>query len=259
MSHLISILIPAYNHFSLTRQCLLTLLENTDSPQEIVIVDNASTDQTSQSLPNIAQEFISSGWSFKIIRLDVNQGFGRAVNAAFRASSSESYIAILGNDTWVMPGWDAALSHAIKELNADMIGPYVDETPFDQNTIKEKAFRFISKNKHRSIPLWESALMFFKKSSFEQIGLFDERFYLTYEDADLQKRMDQANMRYFQVGCCYMWHKGKATRGEETSYEKEGLKIFMEKWGYDPRVAQHTWAGRIKRRWKRIRNGLGYL
>ncbi|MBI3535722.1 MAG: hypothetical protein HY072_09600 [Deltaproteobacteria bacterium] len=175
---------------------------------------------------------------------------------------NKKYVAILNNDTWLMPSWNQVLLTRLAELDADMIGPYYDETPFDPIETPKKAQAFIKRNVGKFNKNWVSVLMFFKRELFNSIGEFDERFFVTYEDTDFRERMDRAGKKYFQVGDCYIWHLSKGTRDTQnlpTNYEQEGLHLFIDKWKFDPRIREHGLDARLKRRWSKIKNKMGYF
>src|SRR5262249_31102151 len=94
-----SIVIPVYNQVFYTRVCLAALGDQaTDC--EVIVVDSASTDDTSQVL---------AGWADRscgrhVIRNDENLGFARACNAGAALATTE-YLVFLNNDTFVLPGW----------------------------------------------------------------------------------------------------------------------------------------------------------
>jgi hypothetical protein len=65
--------------------------------------------------------------------------------------------------------------------------------------------------------------------------------------------MKSFGMNYAQTGSCFIWHHSKGTRDHLPSgYEQEGLRLFMEKWGFDPRLQEHTLWARWKRRYWKI-------
>jgi len=270
------VVIPVFNQVHLTERCLDSLLAHRaeGSPalkarvdaqpdflatRHLVIVDNHSTDSTPDVLARYKVLFERQGWKWTLLRNSENVGFGRAMNQGFNATQAP-FVALLNNDTWLMPGWDQVLLRRIQELQADMIGPYYDETPFEKNSTLEKSKKFIQKNRNRYRPAWVSILMLFKRESFEKIGKFDERFFLTFEDTDLRERMDRAGMKYYQVADCFIWHHSKGTRGAKenlnvipNTYEQEGLRLFQEKWGFDPRKREQKRLARLKRRWEKIK------
>jgi 2-polyprenyl-3-methyl-5-hydroxy-6-metoxy-1,4-benzoquinol methylase len=90
-SKFVSVVIPAYNQADFTRQCLRTLYED-DQPKEVILVDNGSTDATSQ----LTTEFPA----LKLIRNEQNMGFAAACNQGITAASGD-YVLLLNNDTLV--------------------------------------------------------------------------------------------------------------------------------------------------------------
>lgn len=270
MNYSLSVVIPVFNQVHWTRRCLQSLLDHTSAPAELFIVDNHSTDETPQFLKGMQPLFESKGWRFTIITNETNQGFGRACNQGIRESKS-TYVAIMNNDTWMMPQWDAALVQAIEKLGAAMVGPHFYEKKFldeiqDGNRDKKmiaKSSRFARRNKGKFREFWVPMLMFFRRSALDQVGIFDEEYFVTYEEIDLRVRFDRAGLKYYVVGDCFIWHAVKGTRNETrlipSKHEEEGLKIFMRKWGFHPdelRPGYFNWPERLKRRWIRIKNGL---
>ena len=98
-----SIVIPVYNHASVTRQCLNALLENPpqDVECEIVVVDDASTDITPELLASYGSQITG-------IRHQQNRGFAHACNDGAAAASGELLV-FLNNDILPRPGWLEAL------------------------------------------------------------------------------------------------------------------------------------------------------
>ena len=251
--------IPVFNQVSLTEHCLESLLANSDVARELIVVDNASTDRTPAVLLAFQVRFAAQGWSFRVLRNEVNQGFGRACNRGIREAHGD-FIGVLNNDTWLMPHWDRVLLMRAKALAADMVTPCYDEQPFEGRRTPVKIAAFIRRNRGKTKREWGSILMLFSRQALARVGLFDERFFVTYEDTDLRERMDRAEMRYFKVGDCVIWHHSKGTRGQQPlpkDYELEGLRLFVEKWGFDPRLREHTRGARLRRRWQKIKSKFG--
>jgi len=98
-----------------------------------------------------------------------------------------------------------------------------------------------------------------KIEAIDEIGLFDPRYFVGYEDADLKHRFDLAGKRYLTVGDSVIWHKSKGSRGEDQDIERFGLKVFQEIWGFDPRKADHTFTAKMRRAWRKWKMKFGYL
>jgi GT2 family glycosyltransferase len=91
----VSIILVLFNRAELTLACLRTIAGSLDEPFEVVIVDNASTDDTSRLLDRIH--------GARILRNSENLNFLLAVNQAARECRGE-YLMLLNNDTQLVPG-----------------------------------------------------------------------------------------------------------------------------------------------------------
>jgi GT2 family glycosyltransferase len=258
----VSVVIPVFNQVHWTERCLRSLRDHSRLTRDLIVIDNHSTDSTPETLLRFKPEFEALGWKFTIIRNEENRGFGRACNQGIRIATGD-YITILNNDTWHMPGWDEALVGAIENLGAAMVGPFFFEKEFDEKKLLRRSVRFGRWNKGKYRESWVPMMMFFRRSAFEQVGLFDERFFVSFEEIDLKVRFDRAGLKYYMVGDCFIWHAVKGTRGHAhlipSDHELEGRRLFTEKWGFDPDLLMagyRSWPQRIKRRLQRIRNGL---
>ena len=266
MSFSLSIVIPVFNQVHWTRRCLQSLLDHTSAPAELFVIDNHSTDETAQYLKSMKPLFEAKGWSFTVFTNEENRGFGRACNQGIRASQS-TFVAVMNNDTWLMPRWDAALIQALEKLGAAMVGPHFYEKEFlGEKAMIAKSKRFFRRNQGKYREFWVPMLMFFKRTAFDQVGIFDEDYFVTYEEIDLRVRFDRAGLKYYVVGDCLIWHAVKGTRKEShlipSQHEEEGLKTFMRKWNFHPddlRPGYFGWPERLKRRWIRIKNGFDFF
>lgn len=95
----ISVVIPAYNEERIISRCLQALADQTDLPDEIVVVDNCSTDNT----VHLAKQFPT----VRIIS-EPRQGITYARQAGFDAANGD-VIARIDADTIVHPGWIARI------------------------------------------------------------------------------------------------------------------------------------------------------
>ena len=87
----VSVIIPHWNGIDILADCLESLKKNTYPNIEIIVVDNASTDGSS--------EWISSHYpDIKLIRNNKNYGYAGGCNKGAEASSGE-YLTFLNNDT----------------------------------------------------------------------------------------------------------------------------------------------------------------
>ncbi|HFB52652.1 MAG TPA: glycosyltransferase, partial [Anaerolineae bacterium] len=92
-----AIVIVTYNSENSIRACLDSVLENTHTAAEIVVVDNASADGTRDILAQY-------GGRIRTILNNENLGFSAACNQGIRATRGD-FVVLLNPDTIVTPGW----------------------------------------------------------------------------------------------------------------------------------------------------------
>ncbi|HRE25028.1 MAG TPA: glycosyltransferase family 2 protein, partial [Anaerolineales bacterium] len=101
-----SIIIPNWNGARWLTPCLESLRSQTTADFEVIVVDNASRDE---SLALLAERYPE----VRVVALDRNLGFTGACNAGFRVAQGE-YQALLNNDTEVDPHWVAEVMAAFE-------------------------------------------------------------------------------------------------------------------------------------------------
>ncbi len=106
---LVSIVIPLYNNWWVTYRCLRALQSNSDNtPYEIIVVDDASTDQTLEALKSIR--------GITVVRNFINVGYLTSTNrGASAASETSKYLVLLNNDTEPIDGWLDSLYTSIEK------------------------------------------------------------------------------------------------------------------------------------------------
>jgi len=201
----LSVIIVNHNNRSDLLQTLNSLPKSLNSlDHEIVVVDNASSDG---SLEAVKLDFPL----VKRIALSQNIGFARANNVGVNQTSGK-YLFLLNNDTYVPRGAiQKLLELKKKHPEFGIVAPVVlhpDKTPqlswgkdlhlFSEVFMKYfangwYAWRFKRKKGKVSQNVdWVSGACFLvERKLFEQIGGFDENFFLYVEDADLCRRIRQ--------------------------------------------------------------------
>lgn len=116
---LLSIIIPVFNQWEFTARCLGALRVHTSEiPFEVIVVNNASTDETARKLGEIAL-----GWNaLRVITLSANTGFSPACNIGAEAARGELLL-FLNNDTEPTPGWLAPLLTELEDPRVGLVGP----------------------------------------------------------------------------------------------------------------------------------------
>ena len=170
----VSIVVPVYNDPDGIRATLNSLVaQSTDSPHEIVVVNNDSTDRT----PEIIRAYESDHDHITLVHERKVQSSYAARNTGIRNTDSE-ILAFVDADMTVPEGWlDSALA-AFESSNADYMGCHVELTLPDDPSL---AVRY---NHHTGFPVEgylksqqfaPTCCLFVRRDVFADVGLFDHR------------------------------------------------------------------------------------
>jgi GT2 family glycosyltransferase/glycosyltransferase involved in cell wall biosynthesis/thioredoxin-like negative regulator of GroEL len=241
---LISIIILYYNKSEMTKQCLKTLFGNTDYPNyEVIVLDNASVDDT-------AEIMLSYGKKIKFIRAEKNLGFVGGNNFATDFANGD-FLVFLNNDTEPQKGWLKNLYSTFeyyKDAGAAgsmLIYPngklqeaggviFNDATGWNYgrgDDPKNSKYSYC-----REVDYCSGAALMIRKSLFEEIGRFDNRFAPAYyEDTDLCFSVRKFGYKvYFNPFSKVVHHEG-ATAGTDLNSGFKRFQVvnhpkFVEKW-----------------------------
>ncbi len=242
---LVSIVIITYNNISYTKECIQSILTKTGYPNyEIIIVDNASTDETPQYLEELAKKH----QHIQIILNTENEGFAKGNNIGLRHCNGD-YLILLNNDTVVTKGW---LTGLIKHLNNNqeigLIGPVTNsigneaKINIEYATIGEmdtvaKAYTEKHINElYRDIHVLAMFCIAMTRKVFNEVGYLDESYGIgMFEDDDYSYRM---HGKGYDVACAedvFIHHYGSASfkKLEDKKYRKifeENKAKFETKW-----------------------------
>jgi GT2 family glycosyltransferase/polysaccharide pyruvyl transferase WcaK-like protein/glycosyltransferase involved in cell wall biosynthesis len=241
---LVSVLIVTYNSGRFVRPCLDSVLRNGSYPSyEVILVDNASTDNTAALL----EEYASKDARVRLFRMAGNLGFAGGNNYAARQAKGE-YLVFLNVDTIVTPGW---IGRLVRHVERDRsIGLLCPVTNFAGNEIKinvnytafagmEKFARELAAQKSgqkidiRVAPLY-CALM--PRKVWERVGEMDTRYEIgMFEDDDLSIRVRRAGFGVYAAEDCFIHHFGQGSFSKLASETYNRIfeanrKRFEEKW-----------------------------
>ena len=114
------IVLPVWNQLEMTKECLKSVLENTDYPYRLIIVDNGSESETASYLKLFSDENVDK---VMLLRNDVNVGYIKATNRGMKESTG-NYVCLLSNDTVVYPNWlSKMIAVAEKEKDIGLVNP----------------------------------------------------------------------------------------------------------------------------------------
>ena len=206
----LSILIVNYNSHTHIKTCLDSIYRYSDGLNfEILILDNNSSEKGFEDIESYAHENLFT------FRSPKNMGFGAGINCLYRKAKGE-YLLFLNPDTYFIHNTLLDLYSFAKERNdcgicspaiynsngslnynfnyfPDFIWEIYELLGWGYNRRLNKLSSVIIQNKLKHEPIkvdWMTgACMLIKKDLFGSIGKFDERFFLYYEDVDLQNRL----------------------------------------------------------------------
>jgi GT2 family glycosyltransferase len=179
------------------RPCVESLLA-TMTTVEILVIDNASTDSSLESVEGFRNRI-------DFVQNSVNRGFAAAVNQAFQATSTP-YVLILNPDVRAIPGAIQVLEEFLDaHSKAGAIGGNVGEKylPKKLPTISSLIRENLAGNEGRRAPRppeaaapflqveqTAAAALMIRRDAYEEVGGFDERFYPAwYEDVDFCRQL----------------------------------------------------------------------
>ena len=202
----VSIIIVNYNGLGVIVDCLTSIFGHLPAPAiEVIVVDNDSQDGSPEL---IAQKFPQ----VNLLRQSKNSGFGTANNVGARQARGE-YLLLLNSDTLVtadiLPTLVAKLT---SEAHVGIVGPRLlnPDGSFQLSIAHEIGlwgeWRTLQQVKQYRIPANRPALaarydrdqvvdivigaaLMMRRSLFEQVGGFDETFFMYFEESDLCQRV----------------------------------------------------------------------
>lgn len=232
-----SIVIPLYNRAELTRQCLTALAEVTDGVSaELILVDNASTDETPQLLAGL-------GAAVRVIRNETNLGFAKACNQGAAAARGR-YVVFLNNDTVPLQGWLRALVDVVESRpEVSVVGSkllYPDGTlqhagvVFNHRGQAHHLYAhlpgdFAPANRQRDLQVVTGACMLVRSDAFRAVGGFDEGFVNSFEDVDLCLRLRERGGRVVYEPKSVLFHLESQSAGRHAHDQANGDRL-VKRW-----------------------------
>jgi len=210
----ISVVVPNYNGATFLAECLDSLLEQSVGDVEIVLVDNASSDS---SVEMVEQKYPR----VELVRMNDNRGFAAAVNAGIEKSGGE-FVVLLNNDTRADPDFLAELHAALEsESKAAMAAPKMLFAR-DPSVINSLGLGYCISGTNHDIgfgrkdgPEFDRREWIFgpcggagmyRRGMLEEVGPFDEDFFMYYEDVDFCFRAQLSGHKSISVPSARVYH-----------------------------------------------------
>jgi GT2 family glycosyltransferase len=262
----ISVIIVSYNTRSMTLDCLRTLYSQLATlTAEVFVVDNASRDGSADAVAEAFPEI-------RVIRNPSNAGFGAANNLALQMAAGR-YILLLNSDAFPHDGCVAALVRYLDDHPAvGLVGPRLVNP---DGSLQRSCWRFPSPlrswldsfwltsllsghpafddyrrwphDSEREVDFVIGACLLVRREAYEQVGGFDERFFMYQEETDWQLRLKKAGWRVMFTPSGTVTHLGGASGKDEAvkinavffeSLDRYSLKHFGKAGFFLNRLAQ---------------------
>ncbi|HVZ67427.1 MAG TPA: glycosyltransferase family 2 protein [Patescibacteria group bacterium] len=235
----ISIVILNYKSADITINCLRSLRKiNTGKEKiEIIVVDNNSGDDIKTQVLNNFPEVI-------LLENSVNLGFSGGSNegARYALKNGADAVLFLNNDTIVDKNLVLELA---EEVNKDEVGGVVPKIYFEKGYEFHKArykkedlgkviwyaggrmdwSNLIGQNvgvdevdngqfdDRKEIKLATGCCFMVSSKTLNRVGLYDDKYFLYYEDADLSERINRAGLKIIYQPKAILWHKNAGSSG----------------------------------------------
>lgn len=222
----LSIVILNWNGAAMLRRFLPSVIQHSAESADIVVADNASTDDSVEVLKT---EFPG----VRIISLDKNYGFAEGYNRALQQVESDFYL-LLNSDVEVTDGWltpllDFMASHPecaacqpklLAETARDTFeyagacGGYIDRYgyPFCRGRLFETLEKDYGQYDDVAEVLWATgACLLIRRDDYWKVGGLDSRFFAHNEEIDLCWRLCNLGRKVYCVPQSKVFHVGGGT------------------------------------------------
>jgi glycosyltransferase involved in cell wall biosynthesis len=225
----VSVIIPTCNRAQLVPTAIQSVLHQTFSDFEVVVVDDASDDCVSEVVKSFNDDRL------RFIRHNSRRGGAAARNTGIRNSNGE-YIAFLDDDDEWYPEKLARQMELMLRAQPEVAAIYTGYVVVDRDTGRVCCRRIpsergnLQKKLLESNPIGGTSSMLLKRSCLEKVGLFDENL-PSFQDRDLWIRISRDfHFDYVQDPLLnYFLHSEKVWTNLEAL--TRGLEIMVDKYG----------------------------
>lgn len=243
MTPRLSVIIPVFNQWLLTKQCLESLAEHQPPFEvEIIVVDNGSTDETPRDLPHLGRSLF--GDRFILLSPGENLGYGPGSNAGAQQATAD-LLFFLNNDTVVRAGWAEPLLRAFSDepglgaAGSLLLYPNNDRvqhagvTFTPEPTVSHLYEYFPATHpvviKPRDLQAVTGAAMAVPGELFLGTGGFDPEYRNGFEDLDLCCMLRQNNWKIRCVPQSVIYHLTSQTPGRFDA-DADNSRRFVARW-----------------------------
>jgi GT2 family glycosyltransferase len=203
----------------------------------VVVVDNGSTDD---SVAQIRDSF--SGVA--VVEVEKNLGFAGGCNVGIRHAleAGAEYVWLLNNDTTVdLRALGAMVEMADADAKLGAVGSAIYSTAEVDRLLAwgggyinfwlGRSRHFLSSVPNDKIEFLTGASLLLRRAALLSVGLFDEGFFMYWEDGDYCFRLRQAGWTLAVAGDSLVWHKEQGSVGKksallDTHFNRSAKRFF---------------------------------
>ncbi len=253
MNTILSIIILSYNTADITTACIKSIFANykkeiDDKTLEVIIVDNASTDNSLSAILNLQFTIFNGRKRFKIIQNKKNVGFAKGCNLGAKNAQGK-YLLFLNSDTQASDkGFLQMIEFLEKNKNIGVLGGKLlnpDGTSQASGgnfynlwnlfimLLGGERLGLVRKEaiKKESVDWVSGACMMIRKELFEKLNGFDEYFFMYIEDMELCFRVKKLGFEIYFYPDIRLFHKmlGSSNRKFAIMNIYKGILYFYRK------------------------------
>lgn len=264
-----SLVIPVFNKCELTHACLLALQKHTPLqgiPFEVIVVDNASWDKTSELLHRFQEH---PDLNLRVLRNAINLGFAKASNQGALVARG-SVVVFLNNDTEVHEGWLAPLVDELQQhsdtgcVGARLLFPNgtiqhagvaIGRTSIPYHVHLGKPADDPLVMERRAFPVVTGACLAVRREQFVWLGMFDEEYVNGTEDIDLCFRYADSGLScIYRPDSVTTHHEGQSEgrlnhrdKNIERLFDRRRERLIQDDFRYQTRQADIEQPERVLR------------
>ncbi len=257
---LVTIVCLCYNHKSFVQECIESIINQTYSNIELLIIDNNSSDNSEEIIKKNKNVCISRFVNYQFIKNSKNLGITKALNNALKFSKGE-YISYISADDVFVPDKIMIQLKTFKEISGKYavicgdcdfidkdsnkiflsdVGGFSNKTGYETGTdyiLRKKNASYILSNYGTYQTLLKSnyinaASVLIKKETLDEVGLFDESFF--YEDWPLWLQISK-NYKFYYINKIlfhYRRHPSVMTNNSGDKFKLENTRILLREKKY---------------------------
>ncbi|MDR0826886.1 MAG: glycosyltransferase family 2 protein [Desulfovibrio sp.] len=236
-----AVIIPVFNKWELTRDCLKSLRRFTPGDEfEVIAVDNASSDATLVDLDPLGSALF--GLRFKSIRNHTNRNFAAACNTGAKLAQAP-FCFFLNNDTLLTENWAPPLEESLQ--NNPSLGAVGPLLLYADKTVQHLGVAFLTAgvaHLYRGFPLAHplvsktrcfqaitAAAFFVSRELFFAAGAFYEEYRNGFEDVELGLRICQLDKKLTCVPKSQVIHLESQSEGRNNDPSEFNEKLFQQR------------------------------